>query len=90
MSNKPGNFNPEIHVTDYRKEFEAKRVTRASKVLLAKPVKQANKVLLANRASLLISTLKPATGSFTNGTRLPAYTRLLTLAYMQALPRFTW
>lgn len=28
MSNKPGNFNPEIHVTDYRKEFEAKRVTR--------------------------------------------------------------
>ena len=28
MSTKPGNFNPEIHVTDYRKEFEAKRVGR--------------------------------------------------------------
>ena len=30
MSNKPGNFNPEIHVTDYRKEFETKRVDRDS------------------------------------------------------------
>ena len=27
MGSKPGNFNPEIHVTDYRKGFEAKRIT---------------------------------------------------------------